>query len=153
MNRARRGTARRITTYTPMSSARVEIPVEVDGPSVQAVSELGTPSTSEPVWWQAIVDAAKAVVLDYLSTEVNADAMVHAVDTFVDSFARALAWNKGREFVVNLLAKLGAGGKATAASGHNSEAELDLANFANLIAKLPEQYADSSGRFIRSSGF
>lgn len=54
---------------------------------------------------------------------------------------------------VGLLSKLGAGGTVVAASGHDSWAELDLTDFANLVAKLPEQYADGSESYICSSGF
>lgn len=131
VNMSRIGVARRLATLLPMTAGRITVPVELGGPTVYYISEMGATTPSDASWGEVSVEAERRGALTYISQELNGDAVVRGVDVLVDSHARALARVEDRELVladgtsayggaVGLIASLGAGGIVDAASGHDS---------------------------------
>lgn len=164
LNMARIGAARRLSMYMPMGSSYLSVPVERGGLTVQYISEVGTPTPTDSTWGAVSLQAEKRGVLGYTSQELNDDALVRYVDTYASRAAHALARQEDKEFVladgtstyggeVGLVASIGAGGVSTAATGHDTWAELDVTDFTNAMALLPEQFADGRESWICSAAF
>ena len=160
---SRIGAARKLSTFVPMTSATVAVPVETSGPAVQYISEYGAITGADAEWGQVRIDAHKRGAIGYISEELEGDALVRYTDTYVDSISRALARVEDREFAiadgtsdfggeVGLIPTLAAGGTVEA-TGADAWEDLTMAHFGALVAKLPEQYADGSEGFICSSSF
>jgi HK97 family phage major capsid protein len=140
----------------PMTSDRLDITKRTSGLTVYVGSEnpAADMTASDKGWSQIKLIAEKRYVVHQISQELIDDALIAVVDDAIGEMGHALASQLDNEIVngdgtstyggiVGLLASLGAGGVATAASGHDTWAELDIADFVACMSKLPDEFADN----------
>lgn len=149
--RERVGVIRNLLRMMPMTSNTLEIPKRTGGLTVYYPGEAQTINTSDKSWGQIELIAKKRAVAHQISQELVDDALIAIVDDAINEMGYALALKEDDEAingdgssgyggVMGLLAKLGAGGVGSAASGHDTWGELDLADVTGAMAKLPDEY-------------
>jgi HK97 family phage major capsid protein len=164
--KARAGQARKLAFIAPMQSGALTVPWEQDGLTVEYVGEAPSvaPTASDIDWGAINFNAKTRGVLGYVSHELSDDALIRFVDAYADRAAHALAKCEDREYIlgdgtspyggeVGLIAALGAGGVSTAVTAHDSFVEIDVTDFVNCMAKLPEAFADGRESWICSAAF
>jgi HK97 family phage major capsid protein len=148
------GVARRFATLHPMESATLSVPVNQEGLTIAAVGENTATPTSD-LSTGAVNFAAKEFAGGVrLSNSLLADSPVALADFCTGEFARAVAAMEDRAaFTADGTSTYGgitgilwrvenqaacAGAQYAAASGHDTFAEIDLADLTGMMAKLPE---------------
>lgn len=145
------GVARRICNIQPMTSDTLSIPRRAGGLTVYYSGEGVTMSTSDKTWGQVELTAKKRHVAHQISQELVDDALISVVDDAVSEMAYALADKEDEEIingdgsstyggVLGLKSAIGAGGVATALTGHDTWPELDMGDFTACMGKLPTKY-------------
>lgn len=155
------GVFRQNARITPMSSDTLMIPRVTGHLTANFVGEKQAITESDMTFDQVQLVAKKLGVLTYMSSEVNEDAIISVTDLLARDIAYALALKEdqcgftgagtsvygGINGITNKI--IGTAGAVTAANDHDTFAELDAADIANLIAKLPE-YASMNAKFFCS---
>src|SRR6476660_9144066 len=133
------------------------------GLSTYFVGEGTAPTASQPVLTALNLVAKKLAIYTIASSELEEDALIDVGDMLMTVAANALALKEddcafngdgtstygGISGITTLLLDGNhAAGKVTAASGHYTFAEIDGADLANLIGKLPAYCLAHSGWFI-----
>jgi HK97 family phage major capsid protein len=146
------GVMRALARFEPMGSNTLEVPKLVSGPAVVYPGEATAPAAlASQVWAKVRLETVKRMVLGKLSKELKADALIDVVDQFVSRTAYEFAKQEDNEAIngdgtatygreVGILAALGAAGVATAATGHDTWLELDIADFVSAMGILPSDY-------------
>jgi HK97 family phage major capsid protein len=159
------GIFRRLCRVIPMGRDTMTQPRRVGGLTAYAVGEAQAITQSTTAWDNIRLTANKWGVLTLMSTELDEDAAVAVGDLLVGEVAYAFAvaedtagfsgdgsatYHGIRGFLQLMGADQVSGGASTlagcvdAASGHDTFAEIDATDLANLMAKLP-QYAYMRG--------
>lgn len=158
------GVARKVCQVMPMTADTLTIPKRSAGLTVYAPGEANAITTSDKTWSQVELIAKKRAVASYISQELVDDALISIVDNVVSEMAYALALQEDNELingtgaattyfgVRGLLNKIGSAGVSTAATGHDTWPELDVADFTACIGLLPERY-NRNPVWICSSNF
>lgn len=148
------GVMRGLLKQIPMTSDRLDITRRASGLTVYGGTE--NPSVdmtaSDKGWSQIKLIAEKRYVVHQISAELVDDALIAVVQDAVEEMGYALARAEDDEIingdgtaayrgVVGLLASIGAGGISTAATGHDTWGELDIADVTACMGKLPDEYA------------
>lgn len=153
------GVFRRNAKVVPMSSDTRTDPRRVSGLTAYFVAEAGSITASDMGWDQVSLVAKKLAVLARYSSEVNEDSILNFGDTLAGEIAYAFAEKEDRcGFLGDGTSTYGGmtgvtqkllGLSATRAdiaglqvAAGNAFSEVTLANFEEVVAKLP-QYADT----------
>lgn len=154
------GMFRRLCTVMPMGRDTMNVPRRTGGLTAYPVGEGSAIGPSQAVWDNVKLTANKWGVLTLMSSELDEDAAVNIGDILVGEMAYAFAISEdtagfagdgtsayhGTRGFLQLFADQISGGASTfksavdAASGHDTFAEIDAVDLANLMGALP-QYA------------
>ncbi len=159
------GVVRRVCDIQPMAADTQSIPKRSTGLTVYAPGE-GNPITPSDVYFQSVMAISKkCAVASQLSNELNDDSVLNLVDDLFMEMAYSLGLQEDNELingtgaattyfgVTGLLSSIGTAGVSQAASGHDTWPELDIADFAACIGKLPDRYHDYGPAWICSHSF
>lgn len=146
------GIARQILKIMPMSSDTLTMARRDGGLTVYYVGEAQAMTLSDKEWGAVELIAKKRAVAHQISQELIDDALISIVDDAMNEMAYALAAKEDAEAingdgtstyggVSGLLAELGTAGVSTAATGHDTWGELDLADITAWMGLLPEKYS------------
>lgn len=152
--RERVGIMRGLVKVMPMTSDRLDITRRASGLTVYGGTEnpAADMTSSDKAWSQIKLIAEKRYVVHQISAELVDDALIPVVQDAVEEMGYALALAEDDEIingtgtsahrgVVGLLASIGAGGVSTAATGHDTWGELDIADVTACMGLLPDEYA------------
>lgn len=159
------GMFRRLCQVMPMGRDTMTVPRRVGGLTAFAVGEGVAPAQSQAAWDQVRLTANKWAVLTLMSSELDEDAAVNVGDILVGEMAYAFAvaedtagfsgdgsatYHGIRGFLQLFADQITAGASTfksaiDAASGHDTFAEIDNVDLANLMGALP-QYAYLRGK-------
>lgn len=146
------GVARRVCRIMPMSADTLTIPKRAGGLTVYAPGEAAAITASDASLNQVELINKKRAVLAQLSQELSDDSLISMTDFLFEEMTYALALQEDKELingtgaattyfgVRGLLNRIGAGGVSTAATGHDTWPELDLADMTAAVGLLPERY-------------
>lgn len=162
--KAKVGVSRQLAEVVPMTSEYLGMPKETGGYTVQYPDEGGTISTSDLTWGLVNLSVTKRVVLGFASNEMMDDSVIAFTDIFASRAAHALAAKEDDEFCnadgtstyggeVGLKGAIGAGGIHTAATGHDTWPELDIADFTGVMGKLPSRFSNGGESWLCSPQF
>lgn len=158
------GVFRREARVWPMSSDTVTFPRVAGGLTAYPMNENGTVTESQKSWDQVLLSAKKWGVLTRYSSELSEDAVISIADDLAQEMGRAFAYaedNAGfngdgsatyhgiRGVLPSIIDGTHTAGAVDAASNHDTFAEIDAADLATLMAKLP-QYALRNAAFYCS---
>lgn len=146
------GIARQILKIMPMSGETLTMGRRDGGLTVYYPGEAQAITLSDKDWGQVELIAKKRAVAHQMSQELIDDALISIVDDAMNEMAYALAAKEDAETingdgtstyggVTGLLSSLGSAGVSQAATGHDTWAELDLADITAWMGLLPEKYA------------
>jgi len=154
-----------------MTSDRKIHPVRVSGLQAYPVSETNTGNqgsntgtTSDPVWTPIELIARKWKVITRMSDELNEDSLIQVADQLAVEAALAFAISEDQSgflgdgtstyhSITGLKSSLLAGSVYTATTGNTSFATLDLADFENMVGKLPDYPGMMPAWHITKEGF
>lgn len=152
--RERAGVMRGLVKQLPMTSDRLDITRRASGLTVYGGTEnpAADMTASDKGWSQIKLIAEKRYVVHQISAELVDDALIAVVQDAVEEMGYALARAEDDEIingdgtstyrgVVGLLSAIGSGGVSTAATGHDTWGELDIADVTACMGKLPDEYA------------
>lgn len=145
------GVMRALATIHVMTSEKDSVPKLTSGPGVIYPGEAGSATVSDQVWGRILLSSVKRMVYGKISRELRRDALINIVDQFVSRTAYEMAKKEDADGIkgdgsatyghdVGLLNALGAASKSTAATGHDTWLELDIADFVSCMGILPDDY-------------
>lgn len=155
------GTFRRQCRLIPMGSDSMTIPRRASGVTAYWVGENSQITESQKGWDQVSLVAKKLAALSRMSTELSEDAVINISDDLAQEMAYAFAaaedaagWNGDGTStyggITGVRTKiLGKAGAVDGASGHDTFAEIDASDLANVMAKLPK-YAERNAKWYCS---
>lgn len=155
------GTFRRNCRLTPMGSDSMTVPRRAGGLTAYWVGENSQITESQKGWDQVSLVAKKLAALARMSTELAEDAVINIADDLAQEMAYAFAiaedaagWNGDGTStyggITGVRTKIvGKAGAVDAASGHDTFAEIDASDLANVMAKLPK-YAERGAKWYCS---
>lgn len=146
------GVSRKACRVVPMTSDTLDLPKKTGTHTVYYPGEGNAITGSQQTFGQVKLSVVKRAVLAQISQELRDDALVAIVDDVVAEIGSDLAIKEDAELVngdgtstyggeVGLLTSLGAGGVATAATGHDTWAEIDTADVMAWMGLLPSKFA------------
>lgn len=159
------GTFRQNCQVIPMGSDAMTIPRRAGGLTAYFVGEGVAATESQKAWDQVSLAAKKMAVLSKMSTELAEDAVISIADDLAAEMAYAFAvkedscgWNGDGTSTYGGITGVrtriidGTHTKSAidGASGHDTFAEIDATDLANVMAALPK-YADRNARWYCSS--
>jgi HK97 family phage major capsid protein len=163
-----RGVIRATADVQPIGRDVAQITKVLTGLTSYFVGEGVVPTQSQAVLTSLSLVAKKLVTYTILSSELEEDALIDIGDMLMTLAANALALKEddcafngdgtstygGMSGITTLLLDgTHSAGKVTAASGHDTFAEIDGTDLANLIGKLPAYALADSGWFISQLGY
>jgi HK97 family phage major capsid protein len=158
------GIARQVCDIQPMTSDTLTIPKRSAGLTVYAPGEAAAGTESNKTFKQVELITKKRMVLTQISQELSDDAMINIVDNVFSEMGYALALQEDNELingtgaattyfgVRGLLNRIGSAAVSTAATGHDTWPELDMADVVACISLVPERY-DRNLSWICSRNF
>jgi HK97 family phage major capsid protein len=146
------GVARQALKIMPMSSETLTMARRDGGLTVYYVGEAQSITLSDKDWGAVELIAKKRAVAHQISQELVDDALISIVDDAMNEMAYALAAKEDAEAingdgtttyggVTGLLSALGSAGVSQAATGHDTWAELDVADITAWMGLLPDKYS------------
>jgi len=158
------GTFRRSCRLIPMGSDSMTIPRRAGGLTAYFPGENGEITASDKSWGQVNLNAKKLAALSRLSTELAEDAVISIADDLASEMAYAFAqkeddcgWNgtgtSSYGGITGVRTRIIDGTHTASvvdgASGHDTFAEIDAPDLANVMGKLPK-YAERSAKWYCS---
>lgn len=146
------GVARQVCRVMPMTADTLTIPKRAGGLTVYAPGEAAAITASDASLNQVELINKKRAVLAQLSQELSDDSLISMADFLAEEMTYALAIQEDKELingtgaatgyfgVRGLLNRIGAGGVSTAATGHDTWPEIDIADITSAVGLLPERY-------------
>jgi HK97 family phage major capsid protein len=159
------GVARQVCNVMPATGDTLTVPKRAGGLTVYAPGEGNAITDSDKSWSAVSLVVKKRAVASYISQELSDDALINIVDNVFVEMAFALAQQEDKELingdgsgatyfgVRGLLNRLGSAGVSTAATGHDTWGELDIADMAACTAKLPDRFFPYGPSWIASHSF
>ena len=163
------GTFRKECKLVPMASDNVNWPRRVSGLTAYWLTENSQITDSRKGWGQVALSAKKLAALSLLSTELADDAMINIADDLAQEMAYAFAkaedaagWTGDGTStyggVTGLKAKFEGGldsfvGAVNAATGHDTFAEVDGTDLANMLGALPKYAIANAKIYISQQGW
>lgn len=162
--RALAGVSRQLCRVVPMTSETLTVARKTAGTTVYYPGESNTITASDQAWDQVNLTAKKRAILSKVSQELRDDAVIAIVDDLASQMGTDFAVQEDKELfkgdgtatyggVTGILAALGSAGIATAATGHDTWGEQDIADFTATMALLPDKYWQYPLAWACSSGF
>lgn len=162
--RALAGVSRQLCRVVPMTAETQTIAKKTSGTTVYYPGENGTITASDQAWAQVNLTAKKRAILSKVSQELRDDAVIAIIDDLASQMGTDFAVQEDKELidgdgtsnyggVSGILATLGSAGIATAATGHDTWGEQDMADFTATMAILPDKYWQYPLAWLCSSGF
>jgi len=162
--REKAGTMRKLVRKLPMTSDTLSIPKRAGGLTAYYVEELNAMTLSDKLWSQVSLIAKKRAVAHQISQELQDDSLIAVVDDAVNEMSYALADKEDAEMIsgdgtsiygltTGLKTAIGSAGISTAATGHDTWPELDLADFTAAMGLLPDRFHAGGPAFVCSSSF
>jgi HK97 family phage major capsid protein len=149
----------------PMGSDTLTVPRRTGGLTAYFTGENTALTSSDKTWDIIQLVAKKLGVLTYLSTELDEDAIINIADDLAGEMAYAFALKEdqcgfngdgsstyGGIFGVTQKI-LGLAGAVDGASGHDTYAEIDATDLANVMGKLPAYARLGAKWFVSQTGF
>jgi HK97 family phage major capsid protein len=159
------GVFQRYASVMPMTSDVTNVPRREGGLTVYYPGEGGDITASDATTGNVKLVANKRATLTALSSELSEDSAISIADFLAAEIATAFAKKQDQDGflgdgtstyggVTGLANALAAGSTVDAASGNVSFATFDLADFENVVSKLPV-YADNNNTawFIHKTGY
>jgi HK97 family phage major capsid protein len=159
------GVFRRNCKVMPMGSDTLTVPRRTGGLTAYFTGENTALTSSDKTWDIIQLVAKKLGVLTYLSTELDEDAIINIADDLAGEMAYAFALKEdqcgfngdgsstyGGIFGVTQKI-LGLAGAVDGASGHDTYAEIDATDLANVMGKLPAYARLGAKWFVSQTGF
>lgn len=158
------GVFRRNVRVEPMSSDTKTVPRRTSGLTAYFAAEGAAATESDAAWDSIGLVAKKLGTRTRYSNELGEDAVIDFADTLAREAAYALAYKEDQVgftgtgiatdgSIVGVVTKFNnntsLAGAVAAASGHDTFAEIDVADLAKLMAALPE-YAAANAKFYCS---
>ena len=149
----------------PTAGDTLTVPRRTGGVTIYAPGEGNSITESSPTLGQVELITKKRAAYSELSQELSDDAIVNLADYIFLEFAHALAQQEDKELingtgagatyfgVRGLLNKIGTAGVATAATGHDTWGEIDMADMMACGGKLPDRYFEYGASWICSYSF
>jgi HK97 family phage major capsid protein len=161
--RERTGVARAVCDIQPMTADTLSVPKRLTGYTVYYPGEAGSITASDLAKSQVELITKKRAVLGEISQELVDDALVSVADNAFSEMGYALALKEDEELidgtgassfggVRGLESRIGSAGVSTAATGHDTWPELDMADIMAWIGLLPDRF-DRSPSIICSRNF
>lgn len=146
------GVAWQLSDVRPMSSDTLSIPKLTAGPTVTYPGEGATITDSDQTWGQIGLTAVKRSILEKVSNELRMDSLVDLGDQIASRMGYQFALQGDNEWLngdgtatyggeAGLLANIGSAGVNDADTGEDTWAELDIQDFTDTMALLPDEYA------------
>jgi HK97 family phage major capsid protein len=166
--REQRGAFRAAANVVPMESDVSVMPRRTSGLTAYFTSESAQIAESQGAWDSVSMSAKKLATYTRMSSEISEDAAIEWGEWFAIEAAYAFASKEddcgfngdatsAYGGMVGVCPKLLDGshnaGKVTAASGHDTFAEIDHSDLTNLMAKLPAYALPSARWFVSQLGF
>lgn len=159
------GVFRRNCQVLPMGRDTLTIPRSVSDITASFVGEATAGTATDQAFDQVQLVAKKLYSLTYLSTELDEDAVINLADYIAGKMAYAFALKEdncgfngdgtssygGIFGVTNKI--VGLAGAVNAASGHDTLAEIDATDLANLMGKLPAYARMGAKWFVSQTAF
>lgn len=158
------GTFRGSCRLIPMGSDSMTIPRRAGGLTAYFPGENGEITASDKSWAQVALNAKKLAALSRMSTELAEDAIISIADDLAQEMAYAFAqkeddcgWNgtgtSAYGNITGVRTRIIDGTHTTsakdAASGHDTFAEIDVADLTTIMAVLPK-YAEKNAKWYCS---
>jgi HK97 family phage major capsid protein len=162
------GAIRATADVQPISRDAASVTKFLSAPTAYFVGEGVAPSQSDPVFGEHLFIAKKLATYCQVSSELDEDALIDMGDLLMTLAASAFAYAEDNTAIngdgsatyagiTGIAAKLLDGshnaGKVTAASGHDTFAEIDGTDLANLMGKLPAYAVPNAGWFVSQMGY
>jgi len=159
------GVSRKACRVVPMTSDTLDLPKKTGAHTVYYPGEGNSITASQQTFGQVKLSVVKRAVLTQVSQELRDDALVPIVDDIVAEIGSDLALKEDAELISGdgtstyggeqgLLSAIGAGGVSTAATGHDTWPEIDLADVMAWLGLLPSKFAvGGNTSIICSSNF
>lgn len=159
------GVSRKACRVVPMTSDTLDLPKKTGAHTVYYPGEGNSITASQQTFAQVKLSVVKRAVLTQVSQELRDDAIVSIVDDIVAEIGSDLALKEDAELIAGdgtstyggeqgLLSAIGAGGVSTAATGHDTWPEIDLADVMAWLGLLPSKFAvGGNTSIICSSNF
>ncbi len=158
------GVSRKVCRVLPATSDTLSIPKRTGGLVVYYPNENQALTDSDKTWGLVALAMQKRACLSYLSQELNEDSIINFVDDLTLEMGHALALQEDNELcngtgastygsVQGLLPAVGSAGVSTAATGHDTWLEMDIADMVTAIGKLPDRYYPYGPAWICSHSF
>jgi HK97 family phage major capsid protein len=156
------GVFRRNTRVRPMASDTLIVPRRTGGLTATFVGESTAGTASDKTFDQVQLVAKKLYALTYVSSELAEDAIINVADDLAQEMAYAFALKEDQcgftgdgsstyGGITGVNTKiLGLAGAVDGASGHDTFAEIDATDLANVMGKLP-QYARMGAKWYCSA--
>jgi HK97 family phage major capsid protein len=158
------GVARKVCNVMP-SGETLTVPKRAGGLTVYAPGEAATITDSDKQWGQVGLVVKKRAVATFISQELNDDSIINITDNLFVEMGYALALQEDNELVNGdgsgatyfgvrgLLNRIGSAGVSSAAAGHDTWPELDIADLAACVGKLPDRFFAYGPGWICSHSF
>lgn len=153
VSREQVGALRRLAQIYPMGSDTLQIPKRTSGVTVYYPGEEGSITESDADFGRISLTAKKRAVLTYVSNELRDDSIVPIMDLLAQEMGHALALKEDQEGIIGDGTSTYGGvqgirpaviaataGIHTAATGHDTWAELDISDFAGCMSLLADKY-------------
>lgn len=135
-----------------MTSDTLAVPKVSGGQTIYYPGEATAITASDMSFAQVALSAVKRAALGYVSRELRDDSLINIVDEWVSRVSYEFAKQEDNEGIngdststyggeTGILAAIGSAGVSTAATGHDTWPELDMADVTAWLGKLPSQHA------------
>lgn len=158
------GVLRQNAYVLPMASDSATIPRRSSGLTAYFVNENAEITASDVGWDQIGLNARKLATLTKYSSELDEDAVISIADAITTEAAYALAVKEDNcgfvgtgtstyGGIVGIVTALLAGSEVTAITGNTAFSTLDLADFENMLGKLPAYPGIQPKWYISKAGW
>ena len=158
------GVSRQVCRVLPTNSDTLTVPKKTGGLTVYYPGEGNLITDSDAAWGQVGLVLKKRAVASFLTNELVDDSIVSITDDTILEMAYALALQEDAELILGdatstyggvqgLMSSIGTAGVSTAATGHDTWGELDLADMTAAVGKLPDRYHVYGPAWICSHSF
>lgn len=153
VSREQIGAMRRLATIMPMSSATQTFTKQTGGTTVYYPGEEGAITASDLLFAQVSLSAKKRAILTYVSNELRDDAIVSVMDLVAQDMGHQFGLKEDQEGIAgdgtstyggvlglrpaNIAATASI---STAATGHDTWPEIDMADLMAAISLIPDKY-------------
>lgn len=166
VSRQETGACRKLARVVQMGSDTLAFPKQSDGTTVYYPGEEGAITASDLDFGRVTLTAGKRAIYSLMSTEIHDDSMVSIVDLLAADMGHQFALQEDKEFIlgdgtssyggvggVKTKIEAATAGIATAATGHDTWAEIDASDLMGVMSKLPGRFRAGRLAWLCSAAF